>query len=51
MWSIYQKMEYNPAEQMHVVVSGHINYSAISNFCAEMFHKDHGDISTNTVII
>jgi len=25
MWSIYKKIEYNSAEQKHVVVTGHIS--------------------------
>lgn len=51
MWSIYKKMEYNSAELKHVVVTGFINLQAIQNFCKEIFHVDHGELSTNTVII
>jgi len=51
MWSVYKKIEYNSAELKHVVVTGHISIQAINNFCKEIFHADHGDLSTNTVII
>jgi len=34
-----------------VVVAGYINMQAIQNFCKEIFHPDHGDLQTNTVII
>ena len=50
-YSIYKKMEYNAADLKHVVVSGHISFMPIVNFCAEMFHDDHGDNQVNTVIV
>ena len=51
IWSVYKKIEYNSAELKHVVVTGYISMQAIQNFCKEIFHVDHGDLSTNTVII
>ena len=50
-YSVYKKMEYNAAELKHVVVTGHISFQPIKNFCAEMFHPDHGDNQVNTVIV
>jgi len=51
MYSVYKKTEYTPAEVKHVVVTGHICMESINNLCKEIFHKDHGDQSTNTVIV
>jgi hypothetical protein len=51
MWSVYKKMEYNSPDFKHVIVTGHIGIQAINNLCKEIFHPDHGDSQTNTVII
>lgn len=32
-------------------MTGYIGIQAIQNFCEELFHSDHGSLSTNAVLI
>lgn len=51
MQSKYKRIDYKSTEIRHVVVTGYISMQAIKNFCDELFHDDHGSLSTNAVVI
>lgn len=51
MQSKYRRIDYKGADVQHVVVTGYIGINAIKNFCEELFHDDHGQLSAHAVLI
>jgi hypothetical protein len=49
--SRYRRIEYKSVDVRHIVVTGSVDLEALSNFCTELFHADHGNQATNAVII
>src|SRR3990167_7500319 len=52
MQSEYARDAYNStSDSTHVVISGILQASALSNFCQELFHTDHGMDNLLAVIL
>ena len=50
--SVYSRITYKPREEIpHIVICGNISIGAISSFCDELFHPDHGQAQKNIVIL
>ena len=50
--SVYSRITYKPCEEIpHIVICGNISIGAISSFCDELFHPDHGQAQKNIVIL
>jgi hypothetical protein len=49
--SRFRRIEYKSADVRHIVIAGSIDVQALSIFCTELFHEDHGSQATNAVII
>jgi hypothetical protein len=39
------------AEVPFIIICGHVGVAALKNFCAELFHQDHGNQDKNAVIL
>mmetsp|Transcript_35561 Transcript_35561/g.34593 ORF Transcript_35561/g.34593 Transcript_35561/m.34593 type:complete len:466 (+) Transcript_35561:403-1800(+) len=51
MQSKYRRAPYKYSEVRHIIVTGYVDLQALRNFCDELFHEDHGTLSTNAVIL
>lgn len=52
MQSKYARALYKSnAEVPHIIVCGHVGVAALKNFCAELFHQDHGNQDRNAIIL
>ena len=50
--SIYSRVTYKSYKEIpHIVVCGTISVEAITSFCDELFHPDHGQAQKNLVIL
>mmetsp|Transcript_10606 Transcript_10606/g.9171 ORF Transcript_10606/g.9171 Transcript_10606/m.9171 type:complete len:141 (+) Transcript_10606:484-906(+) len=52
MQSVYARALFKAnSEVPHIIVTGHVGVPALKNFCAELFHPDHGNQDKNAVIL
>ena len=50
--SVYSRITYKPREEIpYIVMCGNISIGAITSFCEELFHPDHGQSQKNLVIL
>jgi len=41
--SRYRRIEYKSIDVRHIVVTGSVGLQALTDFCDELFHVDHGN--------
>jgi hypothetical protein len=49
--SRFRRTEYKSLDVQHIVICGSVDVGALTNFCQELYHPDHGGDATNVVIM
>ncbi|KAL4472400.1 hypothetical protein ABPG74_018349 [Tetrahymena malaccensis] len=50
--SVYARTIYKPNSDIpHIIITGHVDVSALRFFCNELFHEDHGNQDKNAIIL